>query len=283
MKSNYLRRLNQLCSFTIFIICAQVYAEEVSPQIDNGGNGYLEIGAGYQFIESPLYSARSGLMISLKGRYEFMRAFAEISSETMGMDGLLAVGFNAFANKNYSLDLYSAITDVDHEFTYRISGEDKRLFRERVIGSGLRLTRFWKNSQLQAKWLPYFNESFNGDSLIPYASIWFEHRLQIKNWSLSGLLGARYLSEGYLNYFYGISQEQADALLFVYEPDSGVDISAKLTLSYPITRNWVFESSLLRTRHADEITDAPIVKSLKWSDDRPKNTTIFNVQIKYVF
>lgn len=277
--------MKRLVTCSIFIlanaVCAQAaFADQYAREPDAG---YLELGLGYRTTESPLYESDSGIRASIRGRYQWHGLFVEYSSEWDGAYGIPAVGYNFYNSESWSLDVINAITSGDASFRYRLDGETKHLFRERVVGSGVRLTGSWGSSIFQVQALPYFNEDFSRESLLPYASALVGHRWRLKNWSLSGSIGARYQSAGYLNYYHGIDATQADALLPEYTASAGVDLSAKIALTYPLTRHWVFETSLSRTLYANTITNSPIVKALRSIEDRPGQATLFGIQLKYVF
>lgn len=264
------------------------FAEEVLQEdsvIENDRDGYyLSIGAGYRNHESPLRDIDDGFQVVFKGRYQWHGAFVEIGSDPSSEKSLPAIGYNFYNTDHWNFDLIAAITDGGGRVSYEIEGETKYVSSDQTRGAGFRALGSWGDTMLQLVALPYINEDLRSDSAIDYASLWVGHRWQIKNWSLNGLVGAKYRSSGLLDYHFGITEgSEANAVLDAYQPGSGVDYTAQIDLTYPVSKNLLFQIYTRHTTYSDEILNSPIIKGVRQFHGRPEKEQEFGILFNYVF
>lgn len=289
---NYLH--NKISAFlltAIFTTCtAYSFAEpaqsEDKPQeaSKNSRDGYyLSVGAGYRNLESPGREAINGWQLVFNGRYQWKGLFAELALDPSSAKNLPAVGYNFYSTDHWSLDLIGASTAERVRFNYQVDGEAKQISSELPRGVGFRAIGSWGNTLLQVVALPYFHEDLQSDSAVDYASLWLGHRWQIKNWSVNGLVGAKYRSGGLMNYHFGVAESEADEVLDAYEPSAGIDYTAQIDLTYPVSKNVLFQVYSRGTIYSDEFLNSPMVElSRKWGD-RPEKEHEFGVLLNYVF
>lgn len=253
-------------------------------QSENNRDGYyLSIGAGYINLESPVYEKVDGFKIVFNGRYQWKGLFAEAAIDASRDKNLPALGYNFYNSEHWSLDAIWATTDSEMRFGYYYYGEIKQLSAQPPRGAGLRAQGTWGNTFVQAIALPYYHEEFRTDSTIEYASLWAGHRWQIKNWSLNGLVGAKYQSSGLQDHQWGVTESEADEFISAYQPSSGVDYTAQIDLTYPVTKNVLFQMYSKYKLYSDATLDSPIVKvGLKY-DARPEQQREFGILLNYVF
>lgn len=255
-----------------------------SHQTENSRDGYyLSIGAGYINLESPTHTEVGGLRFVFNGRYQWEGFFAEAAIDASRDKNLPALGYNFYNTEHWSLDAIFAVTGGDLRINYYIDGEAKRISAQPPRGVGLRAQGTWGNTFVQAIALPYYHEEFRTDSAIEYASLWAGHRWQIKNWSLNGLVGAQYQSSGLLDHQWGVTETEADALLSAYQPSSGIDYTAQIDLTYPVTKNVLFQMYSRHLLYSDEMLDSPIVKKIREYHGRPEQEREFGILLNYVF
>lgn len=269
--------------------CAEEAQSEAKPQqtdINNRDGYYLSIGAGLGSYESPLREEQNGLVLVINGRYQWKGFFVEQgvgSSGSFGALRLTTLGYNFYGTEHWNLDVLYAITDGTGEFSYELDGATKKLSSLPVSGVGLRALGSWGNTTLQLVGLHSFNSEFRPDADVGYAALWLGHRWQIKNWSVNGLVGAKYRSSSLMNYQFGVTESEADIVVGAYEPSSGVDYTAQIDLTYPVRKNVLFQIYSSYTQFSGEMLDSPIIKLVGESDNRPEKEQVFGVLLNYVF
>lgn len=285
------RKISTFLLTLLFTACTgysfaeEVQAEDKSQQTnENSRDGsYLSIGAGYLNHDSPGNGEIDGVQVAFSGRYQWKGLFAELAINPVGTQNLPAVGYNFYTTDHWNLDLIGAVTVDRVDFNYQVNGESKRISSEQPRGGGFRASGSWGNTILQVVALPYFHEDFQSNSVVDYASLWLGHRWQIKNWSVSGLVGAKYRSAGLMNYHFGVSESEADEALYAYKPSSGIDYTAQIEATYPVSKNVLFQIYSRSTIDSDEFLDSPMIELLREYDDRPEHGQQFGILLNYVF
>lgn len=273
---------------TAYSVAEEAQSEDQPQQTDiNSRDGYyLSVGTGLGSYESPLREEQNGLVLVINGRYQRNGFFAELgvsSSGSFGPPSLTTLGYNFYGTEHWSFDALYAITDSSSEFSYQVDGEARKSSTLPVSGVGLRALGSWGNTTLQLIGLHSFNSEFRPDADVGYAALWLSHRWQIKNWSLNGLVGAKYRSGSLMDYQFGVTESEADKVVGAYEPSSGVDYTAQIDLTYPIRKNLLFQIYSSYTHFSDEMLDSPIISRVAEWDNRPEKEQVFGVLVQYVF
>jgi MipA family protein len=257
---------------------------------DNRDGYSLSIGLGYMNYESPLYGGEEGdgVWLVIDGRYQWKGLFAELALNGVSGDkNLPAIGYNFYSTDHWNLDFIAAVVSGRSEFNYVYDGQVKQISGEPTKGVGFRAQGSWGNSIVQMVALPYIydgeEKDFGSDSAVDYASLWVGHRWQVKNWSVNGLLGAVYKSSGLLDHQLGVTGGEADGIVWAYEPSSGVDYTAHIDLSYPVSKNILFQMYSRYTQYSDAILDSPLIELSREAGNRPENEHEFGVLLNYVF
>jgi hypothetical protein len=297
---NYLcKKISTLLFASILISCAGYsLAEDIEsddkPKQDRSDNrdGYrLSLGLGYVNIESPWWydeEETNRLRLVIDGRYQWKGLFVELATNGLSSDkNLPAIGYNFYSTDHWNLDFIAAAVSGRIEFNYVYDGQAKQISGEPTKGVGLRAQGSWGNSIVQMVALPYIydgeEKDFGSDSTVDYASLWVGHRWQVKNWSVNGLLGAVYKSSGLLDHQLGVTESEADGIVWVYEPSSGVNYTAHIDLSYPVSKNILFQMYSRYTQYSDAILDSPLIELSRKVGNRPENEHEFGVHLNYVF
>lgn len=78
---------------------------------------------------------------------------------------------------------------------------------------------------------------------------------------IKGNLGARWLSEDYVNYYYGISRSQENESVgrSYYQTNSATNYVTKLNVLYPINMRWAIMAEVSLTKLDDPIVDSPLI------------------------
>lgn len=291
---SYIRKKISTFLFIVTLVSCAGYsiAEEVGNEDEqkqankNSRDGYsLSIGLGYVNTESPLYIEEKvdGLRVSIGGHYQWKGLFVELANDPSRDKNLPAVGYNFYSTEHWNFDLIAAAATGRSEFNYEVDGEAKQISGEATRGVGLRAQGAWGNSIVQMVALPYFHEDFRSNSAVDYASLWVGHRWQVKNWSVNGLLGAVYKSSGLLDHHFGVTESETDEIVWAYEPSSGIDYTAHIDLSYPVSKNILFQIYSRHTQYSEETLDSPIIELVREWEDRPEKEHEFGVLLNYVF
>lgn len=274
-----------LVSYASYSFAEEALTEDKLQQDDkNSRDGYyFSIGTGYWNYESPLREELNGLAFVINGRYQRNGFFVELANGSSGTSNLPTLGYNFYGTEHWNLDLLYAITDGTGEFSYEMDGKTHEMSTLPISGVGFRALGSWGNTTLQLVGLNSFNSEFRSDTAVDYAALWLGHRWQIKNWSLNGLVGAKYRSSDLMNYSFGVTEREADKIVSAYETSSGVDYTAQIDLTYPIRKNVLFQIYATHTQFSDEMLHSPIIKLLSKSENRPEKEQTFGILLHYVF
>jgi outer membrane scaffolding protein for murein synthesis (MipA/OmpV family) len=92
-------------------------------------------------------------------------------------------------------------------------------------------------------------------------------------------VGAKYRSSSLMNYQFGVADSEVGA----YEPSSGVDYTAQIDLTYPISKNVLFQIYSSYTQFSDEMLDSSKIRAVRKWNNRPEKEQVFGVLVQYVF
>ena len=272
--------INALLGFAI-ISSTGVVAGETTTASDNNDGGFLKVGYGYKHEVSPYQDEVNGGSLFVNGRYQWSGFFVEAFYGANQRNEGLSVGYNFVNTEHWNFDINTV--KAHGEINVVIGDEDKLLVQQYDDTDmlGLRATGFYDQTTIQFLIAPYsFNSSYD-DGI--YASAWLGQSWQLKNWEFHASLGLEYRSEEIMDYYYGISSAQATKHLGQYNPSAGIDATAQISLSYPISQPLVFESYLKYTDYSDGVENSPVISLLSTIDGRSDKKTEFGLLISYVF
>lgn len=244
------------------IICALALAVSSLTQAENIGNlgteqddessGYFQIGFAGGWADRPLeddFNDFGGLVI--EGRYEWNNAFVELTSDSIGVPGF-AIGYELWENPNWAVDLVAIPVqgELNPRDIERLENSNLRK-REGLTLTGVRATRFFNEFILQGHLLPLGRGTVVS---IAAGKFW-----QIKNWNISALAALRYNSSEVNQRSWDVTAIEASIDFPEYQSGSDVNAMLQLRAEYPITENWVAESTLFYTSVGDSIYDSPLV------------------------
>ena len=248
---------------------------------EDRSGGFLKVGYGYGAQLNPYMDEDKGAELFINGRYQWeSRLFVELATYRVLRDGL-NVGYNFYNTEQWNYDITTLA--AHGEIRVKVDDQGEQLYKTsndtQMIG--LRATGAFEQTTVQFMLAPI---SLNNDyDNAIYASAWLDHSFQFKNWQLYGSLGVEYRSADMLDYYYGISEDVATESFAAYSPSSGIDVTAEVGASYPISQNWLFETYYKYTDLSDSITDSPIMQFASALDGRSKNVSEFGILVSYVF
>ncbi|WP_340676705.1 MipA/OmpV family protein [Paraglaciecola sp.] len=244
----------------VFMGLSPVMAEDEASNTDNDSN-FLEINFGLTTFESRYTDAPEniGVFFLIHLNYQWKGFFIENKgNKSLGMPG---GGYHFYNQKNWVLDAY--ISETHHgileEYTENLNSEHNGLQGLSVRGPdvrlGLRVTHYIDNSTAMRLLLaPIGNRG-------PYVGAWYGKTWQVQNYNFHAIASAQYHAAETQNYYYGVRGAEVSDKFPAYQARSGITLGAELGLTYPLTKDWVFESSLKLTRLPNSVYHSPLVES----------------------
>jgi len=288
-------RISNPLSHALLALCITQSGQALANQAgasdpSSQAGGFLKIGYGYKFEQTPYHDEKNGAAMFLSGRYQFdFGLYLEASHGANELDLGNSLGFNFYNTEHWNFDLHAmqAHGETVMEFVFGVDDipmQSYRMDRDETHMLGLRASGQYGQTSLQFIVAPYsFNEDYD-DAL--FGSAWVAHTWQIKNWELYASLGANFRSSEIINHYYSTSSEIVDLgipRLAAYDADYGVDVIGQIGLNYPVSRDLLFESYYRYTDVSDSIADSPVMKLFSDLDGRSDNVTEVGMLMSYVF
>lgn len=272
------------------LISPTLLAEDSSNNEDDRSGGYLKIGYGYKYEETPYHDEKNGAIMFLSGRYQFNNGlYIEASHGANELSLGNSVGYNFFNTEHWSFDAHTtqAHGSTTMNFSLKDESADIKIYhmdRSDTQMLGLRTTGTYGQTTIQFIAAPYsFNQDYD-DGV--FASAWLAHSWQIKNWELYASAGINYRSKEIVNHYYATSDEIVGldaSILPAYKADGGFDIIMQVGLSYPVSESILFESYLRYTDISDSIIDSPVMQLFSDLNGRSESVAEFGLLFSYVF
>ncbi len=230
--------------------------------------GFLEVGAAMT-VQQSIYrradptedndiSLNVGLSISAGYRYE--RLFFEASES--GFNGL-NFGVVLLENDRWRADLLlaniSGHISIESEEPPIPSTEDERndaiLSRDSLfVAAGARLTGYFGDNLVQLHVVSDWHDD-NGVS----GSARVGRQWQVGNWNVQAIGGARYYSQQFNNYLYGVSAEEQSQRFTQYVAGNAWIPEFEVGASLPLKKNWVYSSRLRYRHYPNSVTNSPLI------------------------
>ena len=297
MKTFKHKILKSLLLSTALILSTPLLASDSGTDIEQNDNdrssGYLKIGYGYKYEQSPYHQEQNGGSLFLSGRYQFdFGLYIEASHGANELSVGNGAGFNFYNTEHWNFDIHYSQAHGSTEMGFGFLDENNedgdiiilRMDRDSTQMLGLRATGTYGQTTFQVLASPYsFNDEYD-DGL--FVSAWLAHTWQVKNWELYASAGVNYRSEEIINYYYSTSDEVVamnNPKLSAYNGDGGFDVIGQVGVSYPMTKDILFESYFRYTDVADSISDSPVMKGFATLNGRSENITEFGILFNYVF
>jgi MipA family protein len=259
-----LLRLSAICTCAIISCSLPAYAEETNNASDAQENGgFMEFNFGLaaynsRFIDEPHHSgAFAWLRLNLRWEGFFVE---DKGDKGLGRPG---VGYTFYSHDKWTLDAYiseihGAVASADEDVSLH-PGADGGLTgispRESDDRLGLRATySFDDNTALRL-----FAAPTGFDNRGPYWGAWYGKTWQVQNYNFHAITSAQYHSSNILNYYYGVSGQDVSEKFPAYRAGSGITLSAEVGVTYPLTKDWLIESSLKLNRLPSSISNSPLI------------------------
>ncbi|MFT5691879.1 MAG: outer membrane protein [Oceanicoccus sp.] len=277
---------------TSSLLSAEESRETSNDDHDRSG-GYLKIGYGYKFEKSPYHDEKNGASVFLSGRYQFGNGiYVEASHGANELSAGNSVGYNFYNTDHWNFDIHGiqAHGRTEMGFGFKNANDENaeievlHMDRKATYMLGLRATHTFDQTIFQFTVAPYsFNDEYD-DGV--FATAWAGRSWQIKNWEIHASAGINYRSEEIINYYYSTSDEivaKGASSLGPYQADGGFDVTGQIGVSYPVSKNILFESYLRYTDVSDSISDSPVMQGITNLSGRAENVSELGILFSYVF
>ena len=264
-------------SFIIFLIVnASIFNVGAQEQINNKlsdteDGGFFEFTAGIVALDSRYVDAPKdiGSVADIRFRYYWNNFFLEYEGyKGLGFPG---VGYNFYNQNTWMFDVF--ITEIHPAILWEDDGHvENGVINEQdgLIGItpkdsddriSLRATHFIDDkTALRIVIAPMSDlKEMKEDS--PYLAVWYGKTWQHQNINFHTTLNAQYYSSDILNHYYGVEGEDISDKFESYSAQGGISLSAELGMAYPLTKDWLLESSLKLTRLPDSIYNSPLINT----------------------
>ena len=244
------------------------------PEMEQADGGYADLGFGIEASTGPKIkgseSGDVGITVVLNMGYQWRGYFVEALSDSQ--HGLV-FGYNVLNTKNWTLDFVfgpenDEITEEDYD--------ELAPLRDRYVDltAGIRATGYFGHSIIQ---LQLRNEILtnlhNGYS----ASLTMGRSWQVRNANLHALINYRHLSSDVVNYYFGVSNLEANTEFPQYTASSADSFSAEIGLTYPINETWIVRSKLSAIHIDEDISASPLMHP------NERNAILSTITLNYVF
>jgi hypothetical protein len=255
-------------------------SEGSAESVDNNNGGFLKLGFGRQYKNS-LYDRSNEWTLFVNGRYQWHGLFIEYTnSKDLSNQGPI-YGYNFYNTEKWKFDLN--VRQVHHASGILFSIENEQFInvkRDETKMVVLRATGSFEQTSVEFSISPYSLNDEYDDGV--YASFWVDRSWQIKNWQFNAAIGLTYRSEEILNHYYG-TPDGSIIEGFDYQASGGVDVTAQIGVSYPISENWIFESYFRYTDISNSIADSPFLQRRIQNFSLSENAFEFGILVSYVF
>jgi outer membrane scaffolding protein for murein synthesis (MipA/OmpV family) len=205
-------------------------------------DNFFEIGVGAgAYVGSSLRDddgEDSGFGLNIRGSYNWNGFFVDLLGEASDP---FVLGYNAYNNENWSIDVtlsksWGGLNKKDDEV--RFVGVDERASNTMFGG---RLTGYFGKNILQFS----VKHDVSSKSKGTVASAVIGRNWQVRNWNFHGLAGLNFRDAKYNDYFFGISEIEANNSGFAtYDGKSSVSFNSSMGVTYPINEDWVYRASV---------------------------------------
>lgn len=225
--------------------------------------GFLELGFGLEYSdgETMMREGFEGLELDtqLNASLQISGLFYEYYSDS-GRNGVF--GLNFFNSDYVGMDI---IFGKEHD-SFAKDKEDELLLPIKVRNAdwsvGFRSAIYLGPLVLQGQ----IREEISGQHGGFTASLQSGASVQIKNLNLHGIVGASYQSEEVVDYYYGVTEAEANADFAAYDPGYDLTYNAEVGASYPISEDWIVRGQVNYTQYSKDIIDSPF-----WDGDNQEH------------
>lgn len=242
--SRLLRPAPLACAVLLLALPAAHAQQTAQPAVQDNEDSRWALGAAAGIERSPYTGygnkTRALPLLMYNGRY--VRLVGTTADLKLGSAGPVAFTLRAkYADDGYS----SGDAPI-------LNGMDKRKGGLWAGGSVQ-----WRNplADLSLEWLADASGNSHGQTVKVQA----EHHFRTGSFNFTPYLGASWMSSNYVDYYFGVRQNEATAQRAAYQGSSTTNLAAGLRTDYRMTPSQSLFLDLRLTRYGSSITDSPLV------------------------
>ena len=196
--------------------------------------------------------------VFINGRYQWRGLFVEAFAESY--QGVV-LGYNAFNTEHWSIDVigHDQFEEISQEEYEQLQGIETR---RGDFAVGVRATAYYHNFIMQFQVLHDITGNHGGVG----GSTMIGRNWQWRNWNFHSLLGLHYQSADTLDYYFGVSSQEASAQFPEYDLESETMFTAEVGVTYPLSEKWIWRSTLIFADVPEGISNSPIMSNEKTDD-----------------
>lgn len=249
----------------LFCVCfniQNVHSADITYELSQGNDTSIsfELGVQVVFADIPIVgwvstdpddpTGKTLLPLPIfEGRFQWKGLFLEANSNSFSLFGL---GYSPWSNENTSVDL--VLSDGLGQYEPGIGAFESVEKRDANVFAGVRSTHHFENTLVQFEIHSDVLGTHDGQmAAVQAGRIW-----QVRNWSLHGLVGARYLTANFLDYYFGITERESTAEIPPYEASGGTLGTLEIGGTLPLTNKWIFKSNVQSFYLPDSVSASPL-------------------------
>jgi len=197
----------------------------------------------------------TSLGIELDARFRYKNLFLDFVADSFSN---IAIGYSVHDSNTSSHEVL--ITNVFNDIRRNnVLGFETITEREGDANLGFRSNFYRGANVFQLELMRDVSHSHEG----VIGSLQFGRQKQIRNWNLHGLIGARYFSDKVVDYYFGVSPDEAVAAIPQYTGKASVMPSIEIGATLPLSEKWLFKTRAEYYQFPDSLSDSPLVQGDK--------------------
>lgn len=270
-------RIKQWIAITLFLLIFPLGLVHANDELDSPvetevsfwddflWDASIDVGADFnQEIIETYDKNQFGILVAVNFSLEYKRFYLEAQRSTL--PGGSIIGYHLWQNDLWQVDIIGAnyVQGFDENGTnYSFSESDYEPLlagitpRDDDFNVGLKFSRAFEQFDFSSEWVHDLGGAHQS---------WMVRNTLIKsfsggNWDLLGGVGVDLYSSKMANYYYGVSDDEANELRTAYQPGLSGSLFSQFTAEYPISENWIYHSAASIGVVTGNIQNSPIVSS----------------------
>jgi len=231
--------------------------------------------------EEPWHYFMPGILVDISYKGFFLQSNQRRSSALLGGTEF---GYQLIVEDNWQLDLIAKayMQGYDSESLIEYGGGDDDLLaglreREFTGGIALRYSYYFEEALFTFDFASaHTGDDEYGDHVSGLIiDSFYSYLLPYRNWDIYFGSGLTYFSQDIVDYYIGVSADEATDIRAEYTADDGFRAQLEIYAQHPLSENWSFNAGLTHSIFSSEVKESPLV-------DRNQVTQVM-LGVLYVF
>lgn len=206
-----------------------------------------------------------GLLLDISYKGFFLQTNQRRSNALLGGTEL---GYQFIVQENWQLDLIAKayMPGYDSESLIEYGAGDEEVLsglRERgsAIGLAIRYSQYFDNALFTIDFAGATpgddaqGENVNGIIIDSF----YSYLLPLRNWDIYLGAGLTYFSQDIVDYYIGVSPEEATDIRAEYTADKGFRAQLEVYAQYPLSASWSFNTGITHSAFSNNVKESPLV------------------------